>query len=81
MLYLEIDRYAWQLSKWRHERPHLGVVFDRLDSFIYELAYPKIFDTTRAEAALGGPMTKENPLASLHEHEVADRAPVGAHAL
>ena len=63
--YLGVDQFAWQVSKWRHERPRLAGLFDELECFIYELAYPKIFDTTCTEAALGGPVTMEDPLASL----------------
>jgi thioester reductase-like protein len=63
--YLGEDQFAWELSKWRHERPRLGPLYDELGSFIFELAYPKIFDTSRSEAALGGPVREEDPLASL----------------
>ena len=63
--YLGIDQFAWQVSKWRHEKPRLAGLYDELECFIYELAYPKIFDTTCTEAALGGPVASEDPLASL----------------
>ena len=63
--YLGIDQFAWQVSKWRHEKPRLAGLYDELECFIYELAYPKIFDTTCTEAALGGPVAREDPLASL----------------
>jgi long-chain acyl-CoA synthetase len=65
------EQFAWELTKWRHERPRLAPVFDELESFVFELAYPKIFDTTRAEAALGHPVTAANPLVSLLEAEPA----------
>jgi nucleoside-diphosphate-sugar epimerase len=63
--YLDEAHFRWALAKWRRERPRLGLVYDELESFIFELAYPKVFDTTCAEAALGGPVTIEDPLASL----------------
>ena len=40
--YLGVDQFAWQVSKWRHEKPRLAGLFDELETFIYELAYPKI---------------------------------------
>ena len=47
--FLGEDQFRWALSKWRHERPRLAPVYDELASFIFELAYPKVFDTSRAE--------------------------------
>ena len=64
--FLEEEQFAWAVSKWRHENPRLASAYDELASFIYELAYPKIFDTSRSEAALGGAVTTEDSLASLH---------------
>ena len=63
--FLEEEHFRWTMSKWRHERPRLAPVYDELASFIFELAYPKVFDTTLAEAALAGPVTVEDSLASL----------------
>ena len=60
MRYLGIDQFAWQVSKWRHEKPRLAGLYDELECFIYELAYPKIFDTTCTEAVLGGPVVSED---------------------
>ena len=76
MRYLGVDQFAWQVSKWRHEKPRLAGLFDELERFIYELAYPKIFDTTRSEKALAGPVTMEDPLASLLDEGPAVAEPV-----
>ena len=77
--FLEEEQFAWAVSKWRHESPRLASAYDELASFIYELAYPKIFDTSRSEAALGGAVTMEDSLASLHgEDAVAGRRVVEA---
>ncbi len=67
--YLAEEQFAWELSKWRRERPRLAPVYDELASFIYELAYPKVFDTSRCERALEGPVRSEDPLASLLDDE------------
>ena len=63
--YLGVDQYAWEVAKWRRERPRLVGLYDELECFIYELAYPKVFDTKRTEASLGRPVTTEDPLVSL----------------
>lgn len=63
--YLSVDQFAWEVSKWRHEAPRRSRLYDELESFIYELAYPKVFDTTRADVELGGPVTTVDPLATL----------------
>ena len=63
--YLAEEQFAWEVSKWRHERPRLAPVYDELASFIFELGYPKVFDTSRSESALGEPVQLEDPLASL----------------
>ncbi len=63
--YLGEEQFAWELAKWRHERPRLAPVFDELASFIYELAYPKVFDTSRCEAALGASVRTEDPVSAL----------------
>jgi thioester reductase-like protein len=76
--FVEEEQFRWELSKWRHERPRLGPVYDELASFIFELAYPKIFDTTRVEVALGGPVTTEDSLAALVGEPIPERARVGA---
>jgi thioester reductase-like protein len=79
--YLGEEQFAWELGKWRHDRPRLAPVYDELASFIFELAYPKVFDTSRCEAALGGPVQHEDPLAALlggdervHAHAGVGRA-------
>jgi hypothetical protein len=64
--FLGADQYACEAAKWRRERPQLRSVFDELDTYIYELAHPKLFDTSRAEAVLGGPVLREDPLAVLY---------------
>jgi len=77
--YLGEEQFAWEVSKWRHERPRLAPVYDELGSFIFELAYPKVFDTTRCEAALGQPVQTEDPLAALVGDEPGSvRARAGA---
>jgi long-chain acyl-CoA synthetase len=78
--YLEIDQFAWQVAKWTRERPRLAHLFDQLEGFIYDLAYPKLFDTTRIEAALGGPVVTEDPLAAIlaPERAVANPLLLGA---
>jgi thioester reductase-like protein len=78
--YLEEEQFAWELSKWRHERPRLAPVYDELGSFIYELGYPKTFDTSRCEEALGRPVRIEDPLAALvgGEEQAARPVEVGA---
>jgi CDP-alcohol phosphatidyltransferase/Male sterility protein len=63
--YLGEEQFAWEISKWRYERPRLAQVYDELASFIFELAYPKIFDTSRSESALGETVRLEDPLAAL----------------
>ena len=63
--YLSEEQFAWELSKWRREQPRLAPVFDELASFIFELGYPKYFDTRRCEAALGRPVRAEDPLLAL----------------
>jgi long-chain acyl-CoA synthetase len=68
--FLEEEQFAWALTKWRHESPRLASAYDELASFIYELAYPKVFDTSRSESALRGPVTTEDSLASLHGEDV-----------
>lgn len=68
--YLEEEQFAWSVSKWRHENSRLASAYDELASFIYELAYPKVFDTSRSDSALGGPVTTEDSLASLHGEDV-----------
>jgi long-chain acyl-CoA synthetase len=78
--YLEADRFAWQVAKWKRQRPTLASLYDRLDTFLYELAHPKIFDTTRAEAALGAPATTTSALVFLHDATTEPRVPVGAFA-
>lgn len=69
--FLEEDRFAWELSKWRRETPRLNAAYDELMCFICELAYPKIFDAANAEAALGGPVVVEDPIAALRGQEPA----------
>jgi len=64
--YVDVDRFAWEVAKWRHERPRLGPLYDELGCFIYELAYPKVFDAGNAEADLGRPVVGEDPLRVLH---------------
>jgi long-chain acyl-CoA synthetase len=63
--FLGEEQFAWELSKWRHETPRLAPVYDELASFIYELAYPKVFDTSRVESALGGAVSTRDPVLSL----------------
>ena len=65
------QQFAWEISKWRREKPRLRPVYDELESFIYDLAYAKIFDTSRVEAALGGPVVVEDPVASLFREDPA----------
>ena len=79
--FLGEDQFHWALSKLRHERPRLAPVYDELASFIFELAYPKVFDTSRAEDALGGSVTRTSPLASLLGTEVDAAEPVRVGAL
>jgi hypothetical protein len=69
------ERFAWEVAKWRRERPRLTQVYAELESFIYDLAYPKVFDTSTVEAALDRPVVREDPLASLlaHDSAVLDR--------
>ena len=74
--FLGEDQFRWALSKWRHERPRLAPVYDELASFIFELAYPKVFDTSRVETALGGPVVRSSPLASLLHTDVDAAEPV-----
>ena len=76
--YLSEEQFAWELSKWRHERPRLAPVYDELESFIYELAYPKVFDTSRCEDALGEPVPRQDALASLLD--VEESVPAGVRA-
>lgn len=76
--YLGEEQFAWELSKWRHERPRLAPVYDELASFIYELAYPKIFDTSRCEAALGASVRSEDPVFALAGGERSTRVEVAA---
>ena len=76
--YLGEEQFAWELTKWRHERPALARMFDELECFIYELAYPKTFDTTRCEAALGGPVRREDPVAALVGEETSERVEAGS---
>lgn len=78
--YLGEEQFAWELSKWRHERPRLAPVYDELASFIYELGYPKVFDTSRCEALLGRPVPIEDPLAALVGSEEPVRRPAEAEA-
>ena len=52
--FLEEEQFAWAVSKWRHENPRLASAYDELASFIYELAYPKIFDTSRSGSSARG---------------------------
>ena len=81
--YLGVEQFAWQVAKWKHERPQLTRLLDRVECFIYELAYPKTFDTTHTEAALGEPVTTEDPLDSLHNPTttVAELAQLGVRTL
>lgn len=76
--YLGEEQFAWELSKWRHERPRLAPVYEELESFIYELAYPKIFDSERCERALGGPVRHEDPVSALVGEQRSDRVEVVA---
>lgn len=64
--FLAEEQFAWELAKWRREKPRLAPLYDELSTFIYDLAYPKVFDTRDAEAALDGPVTAEDPLVLLH---------------
>jgi nucleoside-diphosphate-sugar epimerase len=63
--YLEEERFRWELRRWQHATPRLADVYAELLSFIPELAYPKVFDTTRVEAALGRPVPQDDPLTVL----------------
>ncbi len=72
--YLGEEQFAWEISKWRHEYPRLAPVYDELASFIYELGYPKVFDTSRSELALGEPVQVEDPLAALLADDPSLRA-------
>ena len=74
--FLEEEQFAWAVSKWKHENPRLASAYEELASFIYELAYPKVFDTSRSEDALGGPVTVEDSLASLHGEDAVGGAQV-----
>lgn len=78
--YLAEEQFGWELSKWKHERPRLAPVYEELASFIYELAHPKVFGTSRCEAALGEPVRREDPVVALvgDEDRVRARAEVGA---
>jgi nucleoside-diphosphate-sugar epimerase len=74
--FLTEEQFGWEVSKWRRERPRLAPVYDELASFIYELAYPKVFDVSRAEAALGHAVMLEDSLASLLGEDQAADEPV-----
>jgi hypothetical protein len=76
--YLDADHFAWQTAKWKRERPQLSTLYDRLETFLYELSCPKLFDTTAAEAALGGPAAITDALTALHETQPARRPAVEA---
>jgi nucleoside-diphosphate-sugar epimerase len=78
--FLDEEQFSWTMSKWRHERRRLAHVYDELASFIFELAYPKVFDTTEAEAALSGPVAVQDSLASLLGETTATRERVRAEA-
>jgi thioester reductase-like protein len=72
--YLGEEQFAWEISKWRREHPRLAPVYNELASFIYELGYPKVFDTSRSESALGEPVQVEDPLAALLADDPSLRA-------
>ena len=63
--YVEEEQFGWELTKWAHERPRLASAFRELESFIPELAYPKVFDTSRVEALLDGPVRTQDPVGAL----------------
>jgi nucleoside-diphosphate-sugar epimerase len=78
--YLSEEQFRWALAKWRHETPRLAAVYDELASFIFELAYPKIFDTSCVEIAIGRSVAEDDPLVSLlgHAEALTESASAGA---
>jgi nucleoside-diphosphate-sugar epimerase len=62
-----VDRaqFAHELVRLRALRLEAARSYDALGTFIELLAYPKTFDTTRVEAALGRPPVGANPLEAL----------------
>ena len=58
------EAFAHELDGLRRAHPEAAALYDRLATFIGIVAYPKIFETAAAEAALDRPVRGRDPLAA-----------------
>ena len=65
--FVDEDTFAGEIRWLRRAEPRAATLYDRLAKFIGILAYPKIFDTSAAAAALNGPVRHTDPLAGVRE--------------
>ena len=63
--FVDEDAFAGELRWLRRAEPRAATLYERLAKFIGILAYPKIFDTSAAAAALNGPVRHADPLAGI----------------
>jgi long-chain acyl-CoA synthetase len=56
-----------ELARLRRVNQGAASSYDRIDTFIRIVAYPKVFRNEAAEASLGGPVARRDPLASVRE--------------
>jgi nucleoside-diphosphate-sugar epimerase len=59
------ETFAYELDGLRRAHPEAAALYDRLSTFIGIVAHPKIFETAAAEAALGRPVRRRDPLAAV----------------
>ena len=72
--YVERDRLGFELERLRRIHPLAARSYDALASFLELLTFPKLFDTSRAAAALGHEPCTTDPLQTLVPSPRAIRA-------
>jgi hypothetical protein len=60
--FVDVDVFDRELVRLRAVNPRAASAYRRLDSFIRLVSYPKVFDTSAAEEALGAPVARFDPL-------------------
>jgi nucleoside-diphosphate-sugar epimerase len=63
--FVDCSEFTAEIRRLRRAEPRAATLYDRLMKFIGIVAYPKIFDTSAAAAALGGPVRRVDPLAGV----------------
>jgi hypothetical protein len=65
--YVGEKAFDLELARLRRANRDAAPSYDRIDTFIRMVAYPKVFRNEAAEAALGGPVARRDPLEAVRE--------------